>query len=116
MSTPRSLNEQRMVHCRGEVSRGCGVWPFLESGATVEPPFEPFTWSAISEWDLALSGFDAPYQGRFIDRLKRLFLPARATRLGLDKTVWQRGSALPIVRFRPYHGDEVSSVNAEQLL
>ena len=67
-----------MAHCRGEVVRGCGVWPYFGLGSLLEPPFEPFKWSDITKWDLAASGFDAPYQGRFVDRLKRLFLPARA--------------------------------------
>lgn len=116
MRTPRSRNEQRMVHCRGEVSRGCGAWPFSGLGSSLEPPFEPFTWSAITEWDLAVSGYDAPYQGRFIDRLKRLFLPTRAAPTDLDAALWQRAGPLDVVLFKHYHDDEAGLANAEQIL
>src|SRR5262245_2066120 len=102
MRTPRSRNEQRMAHCRGELYRGCGVWPFFGPGSPLEPPFEPFTWSAISHWDLTVSGFDAPYQGQFIDRLKRLFIPKRATPLDLRRAVGQREHPFDVVLFRHY--------------
>jgi len=105
-----------MAHSRGEVSRGCGTLPFLGLGSPLEPPFDPFTWSCISEWDLAVSGFAAPYQGRFIDRLKRLFVPVRATPLDLGAAVWQSTGPLDIVRFKHYPEDEATPTNVEQLL
>lgn len=105
-----------MAHRRGEIFRGCGIWPFVEQGSPLEPPFEPFTRSAITEWDLAVSGFDGPYQGRFIDRLKRLFVPARAAPLDLHAAVQQRKGPLHIVHFRHYHEDEVTPANVERLL
>jgi hypothetical protein len=114
MRTPRSRNEQRTAHGRGETFRGCGVWPFFGLNSPLEPPFEPFAWSAISEWDLAVSGFDTPYQGRFVDRLKRLFAPAPARP---DRhAAWQREGPLDIVLFRHYREDEVTPAGAEQLL
>lgn len=116
MKTIRSRNEQRMAHCRGEVFRGCGIWPFCGSSAPLEPPFQPFTWPDITEWDLAISGFSAPYQGQFIDRLKRLFLPARATQLNHRVTFLQHEGPLYIALFRHYHEDEVTPANVEQLL
>src|SRR5262249_24565261 len=116
MRTPRSRSEQRMIHCRGEVNRGCGTWPFPQSGSPLEPPFEPFAWSGITEWDLSVSGFDAPYQGQFIDRLKRLFVPAQATLSDLDVAGRQRTGPLDVVLFRRYHEDDVTSSNVEQLL
>src|ERR1700745_994650 len=115
MRTPRSRNEQRMAHCRGEVHRGCGVWPFFGPSSPLEPPFEPFTWSGITEWDLAISGFDAPYQGRFIDRLKRLFMAARARPLNFGAAPGRRQSPLNVVLFRHYAEDEVTGANVEQL-
>jgi hypothetical protein len=98
------------------VYRGSGEWPFFGLGSPLEPPFESFIWSGISEWDLAVSGFDAPYQGRFFDRLKRLFLPAQATRLDRPPAAWQHSSPLTVVLFKPYHEDEVTAAHAEQLL
>src|SRR5438105_2336280 len=114
MKTPRSHNEQRMAHCRGEVYRGCGVWPFSGLGSPLEPPFEPFIWSDITQWDLVVSGFDAPYQGRFVDRLKRLFLVARAWPLNLGATALQRKDPLNVVLFRHYAEDEVTGANVEE--
>src|SRR5579871_6793408 len=116
MKTPQSRNEQRVVHCRGEVSRGCGAWPFFGLASPLEPPFEQFSWSGINEWDLAVSDFNAPYQGRFIDRLQRLFLPARAKRLNLRGAKLRREGPLNIVLFRHYRDDDVTSANVEQLL
>ncbi len=81
MRQPRSLSEQRLAHCRGEVLRGCGIWPFLGPDRPLEPPFERFTWSGITRWDLRVNGFDAPYQGQFADQLKRLLAPGRCTTL-----------------------------------
>jgi hypothetical protein len=115
MKTPRSRNEQRMVHCRGEMYRGSGVWPYFGLGSPLEPPFEPFRWSSISEWDLALCGLDAPYQGHFVDRLKRFFLPVRASRSDRIKP-WKPGSPLHVALFRHYRDDEVTPANVEQLL
>src|SRR5437588_1998659 len=111
MRTPRSRNEQRTAHCRGEVHRGCGRWPFSGPGSPLEPPFEPFTWSGVTEWDLAVGGYDAPHQGRFIDRLKRLFLPARAARPDPRAATWRREGPLDIVLFRHYHEDDVTQNN-----
>jgi hypothetical protein len=105
-----------MAHCRGELYRGCGVWPFFGLGSPLEPPFEPFTWSAISEWDLSINGFDRPLQGRLMDRLKRLFVPTRATPSNFHIADGQRGRPFHLVRFRPYLQDEVTPASAEQLL
>jgi hypothetical protein len=105
-----------MAHCHGEVHRGCGVWPFFGLGSPLVPPFEPFSWSGISEWDLSVSGYHHPYQGRFIDRLKRLFLPVRARRLEPHIDDWQRAEPLTIVLFRHYHEDDVTPAMAEHLL
>src|SRR5689334_4919091 len=116
MKGPRTRNEQRMAHCRGEVHRGCGVWPFLGLGSPLEPPFEPYSRSAISEWDLTLAGYDAPYQGQFIDRLKRLFVPARAMRSDLRAGTWRRTEPLELVSFRLYREDEATPTSTEQLL
>lgn len=116
MKTPQSRNGQRMVHCRGEIQRGCGTWPYFGLGSPLEPPFEPYSWSAISDWDLAVSGFDAPFQGKFLDRLKRLFLPARAMPLDLGALTWQRSGPLDIVAIKLHRDDESSIANTEQLL
>lgn len=116
MRIPRSRHQQRVAHCHGEVHRGCGAWPFVGPGSPLEPPFEPFARSAITEWDLSVSGFDAPYQGRFVDQLKRLFLPLRAARTHVCSVDRQRGGALNVVLFRPYHEDEATPANAQQLL
>jgi hypothetical protein len=116
MKTPRSLNEQRMAHGRGEVYRGCGIWPIVGLGSPLEPPFEAFARSGITEWDLAVNRFDAPYQGRFFDKLKRLFFPVHARPLELRGAVRQHQGPLHIVRFRHYREDEVTPANVEQLL
>ncbi|HEY7327868.1 MAG TPA: type IV secretion system DNA-binding domain-containing protein [Gemmataceae bacterium] len=116
MKTPRSRNEQRMTHCRGEVQRGCGVWPYLGPGCPLEPPFEPYSWKSINKWDLIAGSFDAPYQGRFIERLQRLFLPTRAKPLDLRTAKMRGGGPLNIVLFRHYRDDDVTFANVEQLL
>ena len=116
MRQPRSLSEQRLAHCRGEVLRGCGIWPFLGPERPLEPPFEQFTWSDITRWDLRVNGFDAPYQGQFADRLKRLFAPAPAPPPDLYGASWKRQGPLHVVLLRNYADDEVTSANAEQLL
>src|SRR4051812_16487041 len=116
MKTPRSRNEQRMAHCRGEVYRGCGMWPFIENGSQLEPPFEPFSWADITEWDLAISEFDAPYQGQFIDQLKRLFIPVQATSSDLCAAKLRHGGPRAVVQFSHYRDDEVTPVDAIQLL
>ena len=81
MNPPQSLSKQRFARCRGELHRGCGVWPKCWSNGQLEPPFEPFSLSNITRWDLGVNGFDAPYQGQFADRLKRLF-HQRASAIG----------------------------------
>src|ERR1051326_538399 len=116
MRTPRSRHEQRMAHSRGEAYRGCGTWPLFGLDSPLEPLFEPYSWSGITEWDLAVNGFTAPYQGRFMDRLKRLFVPVRTTRLNYHARAWQRQGPLHCVRFRHYHKDEVTPATVEQLL
>ena len=96
--------------------RGCGIWPFLGPEHPLEPPFEPFTWSGITRWDLGVNGFDAPYQGHFADRLKRFFIPAAAPPPDLFDATWKRQGPLHVVLLRNYADDEVTSTNAEQLL
>jgi hypothetical protein len=105
-----------MARCSGEIHRGCGTWAFVGPGSPLEAPFQPFSWSSITEWDLAVSGFDAPYQGRFVDQLKRLFLPVRSTRSNLRQGMWRRTGPLNVVLFRPYREDGVTVASAEQLL
>jgi hypothetical protein len=80
MKCPKSLNEQPMAHCRGEILRGSGIWPHAGLGLSLEPPFEPFDRTAFSRWDLLVNSLDAPFQGYFVDQLKRLFFLRRRHR------------------------------------
>jgi hypothetical protein len=114
--SPRSRNEERKAHRRGEVLRGCGIWPFLGIDSPLEPAIEPFAESCITAWDLMISGFDAPYQGHFSDRAKRLFLPVPAPRLDSDKDRWERQRPLYVVDFRHYPDDDVIPAKTEHLL
>ena len=116
MRQPRSISEQRLAHCRGEVLRGCGIWPFLDAEHPLEPPFERFTWSGITTWDLRVSRFEIPYQGQFADQLKRLFAPGACTTPDLYGFSWKRQGPLHVVLLRNHTDDEVTSANAEQLL
>lgn len=116
MPQPRSLSEQRLAHCRGEIHRGNGIWPSFWTGCELEPPFEQFAWSKITRWDLCINGFDFPYQGQFIDRLKRLFHPAPAPSLELNDSVWERQAPPYITLVQHYAEDEISYASAEQFL
>ena len=117
MRQPHSLNEQRLAHCRGEILRGCGIWPTGWGEGEPEPPFEPFRWSDITRWDLCLSGFDAPYQGLFGDKLKRLFRPVRLPSANLYYCGnCQRQGPLCVTTVSHYAKDEVAYPKAEQLL
>jgi hypothetical protein len=116
MRHPRSFSEQRLAHCRGELLRGCGIWPYLGTEHPLEPPFERFIWSGITKWDLQVNGFDAPYQGQFADRFRRLFTPAPVPSPELYDTSWTRQGSLQVVLVRHYTEDEVTSAIAEQLL
>lgn len=116
MRTPSTRAEQRFARCRGELLRGCGIWPAWGSISPLEPPFEPFDWSNITRWDLCINGFSRPYQGQWIDRLKRLFLPAPAPPRQLYPDAKDRLEPLHVVTVAPYLGDEVAYTKAEQLI
>jgi hypothetical protein len=116
MSSPRTRSEERKAHREGEVLRGCGIWPFLGLDSPLEPPFEPFTESGITAWDLMIAGFDAPFQGHFSDRAKRLFLAAPMPRLDVYRERSDREGPLYIVDFRHYPDDETNPAKAEHLL
>ena len=116
MSSPRTRSEERKAHREGEVLRGCGIWPFLGLDSPLEPPFEPFTESGITAWDLMIAGFDTPFQGHFSDRAKRLFLAAPMPRLRRLPRRSDREGPLYIVDFRHYPDDETNPAKAEHLL
>lgn len=116
MSTPRSRMEQRSVHIRGEVLRGCGAWPSWGIECVLEPPFEPFHWNGITAWDLAISGFERPYQGVFIDRLKRLFQPLTTVPFSDYYRRGERDGMVHLVSVAHYADDEITYHKAEQLL
>jgi len=117
MSAPQSLSQQRFARSRGEIHRGCGIWPTCWSNGQLEPPFEPFSWSTITRWDLGVNGFDAPYQGQFADQLKRLFCPVATPS---DEQYWSGpGPAegqMYVITVGHYTDDETTQAKAEQLL
>ena len=117
MIAPQSLSKQRFARCRGELHRGCGIWPKCWSNGDLEPPFEPFNWSNITRWDLGVNGFNAPYQGLFADRLKRLFRPVP---LPSDERYysgdWFGRESFFIVTVSHYADDEITYPKADQLL
>ena len=118
MSAPPSLSKQRFARCRGELYRGCGIWPQCWGEGQLEPPFEPFDWANVTRWDLALHSYDAPYQGQsFAERLNRLFRPLPLPSDALYCTVCQdRPEPLCIVTVSHYADDEITYPKAEQLL
>jgi len=116
MHTPRSRMEQRNAHIRGEIIRGCGIWPTWGIECTLEPPFEPFEWNGITAWDLAVNGFDSPYQGLFADRLKRLFQPLLAEPFSQYYRRGERDGIVHVINVATYAEDKVTYAKAEQLL
>ena len=116
MRAPQSRREQRLIRVQGEIFRGNGTWPCLGFDSPLEPPFEPFTRANVTTWDLSMHGFDAPYQGTLGDRFKRLFLPQRGSSLATYTESWERQDPLRLVMIKPYHDDEVTPADAEQLL
>jgi hypothetical protein len=116
-NTPRSRADQRLARCRGELLRGCGVWPSWGIECALEPPFEPFRWSTITSWDLAIHGYTAPYQGRWIDWVKRGFRRLYAPRT-IDSYYrnGERDGSVHLIAVSHYAEDDITYAKAEQLL
>jgi hypothetical protein len=117
MRTPRSRAAQRLARCRGELYRGSGVWPSWGIACALEPPFEPFSWSTITTWDLSTHRYDAPHQGRFVDWLKRgcrpLLAPHTFERYFASG---ERDGSVHLITVAQYADDEITFPKAEQLL
>lgn len=116
MTSPQSWSQQRCARCRGEIHRGSGIWPLGWSNGRLEPPFEPFDWSDITRWDLGVNGFDAPYQGEFGDRLRRLFWPLPPPSDSLYSNYQPARESFFVITVGHYADDEVTYPKAEQLI
>lgn len=116
MALPYSRAEQRFARCRGELHRGSGLWPSWGISCALEPPFQPFDWRTITTWDLAIGGFEGPYQGTFSERLMRFFQPVTVPAFDRYYRSFERDANFHTVTVAHYPEDEITLPQTEQLL
>lgn len=102
MDRPQRLWEQYQGKAMAELMRGCGIWPLQMRPCALEPPLEPFDRHGLTQWDCLMNGWEAPWEGSFINRLLS------------DTPVWRHGDPLTLPELPCSSDEELVPIVVEQ--
>lgn len=103
MERPTRLWEQYQGKAFAEAMRGSGIWPAQPHACDLEPPWDEFDRRNLTLWDCMLHGWEAPWEGSWINRL---FSPG--------ETVLEKGRAVVLPEVPSSDVLGLTSITAEQ--